>query len=220
MKLKQFRSILVVTIIAASITASLSPAQAFTWDDLWNVVKSRAEGSRQPDPSPQPIGSDNQAPSDSDLSNSGSQQTNDTDKSSPAIQESTGKLESKCIMSHGHPFRWIGEGEKNSMISVGQRPVNVYGSIDLNSTFQPIYGSTCQIESHPSDGKVSYSLAIPDVTNLYKVRLISYVDGQQRATIMIRAGQKRTLSIDIRGASSYAFQVQLVEGSGEIYFHQ
>jgi hypothetical protein len=81
MKMKQFRSILVVTIIAASITASLSPAQAFTWDDLWNVVKSRAEGSRQPDPSPQPIGSDNQAPSDSDLSNSGSQQTNDTDKS-------------------------------------------------------------------------------------------------------------------------------------------
>lgn len=38
MKMNQFRSILTVATVAISIAASISPAQAFTWDDLWRTV--------------------------------------------------------------------------------------------------------------------------------------------------------------------------------------
>lgn len=43
MKMNQFRSILAVAVVAASIIASVSPAQAFTWDDLWGAVKKGVE---------------------------------------------------------------------------------------------------------------------------------------------------------------------------------
>jgi hypothetical protein len=221
MKMKQSRSILAVAVVAASITASISPAQAFTWEELWGAVKTGVQKGFQDaaqSAAEQSNGSSQAAP-ESESSNSGSQQGNYTEQSSPAPQESTGQLEVKCIKSQGNDDYSIGEGNSNSMISVGQRAVKVYASamIYANSS-ESIHGKTCQIESHPSDGKVSFSLAIPDVSDLYKVRVFTYVDGQQRSTIMMRPGQNRTLSFDVKGASSYAFQIQAVEGSGAVYY--
>jgi conjugal transfer/entry exclusion protein len=43
MRTKYFRSILAVSTVAASITINLSPAQAFTWDDLMNTVRTGLE---------------------------------------------------------------------------------------------------------------------------------------------------------------------------------
>jgi hypothetical protein len=43
MKMNQFRSILAVVTVATSIAASISPAKAFTWNDLWRTVRKGAE---------------------------------------------------------------------------------------------------------------------------------------------------------------------------------
>lgn len=47
MKTRKIRSILALAAVVTSITASLSPAQAFTWDDVWNTIKKSAESSPQ-----------------------------------------------------------------------------------------------------------------------------------------------------------------------------
>ena len=220
MKMKQFRSILAVAVVAASITASISPAQAFTLEELWGAVKTGVQKGFQDaaQSSAEQSNGSSQAAPESEPSNSGSQQGNYTEQSSPAPQESTGQLEVKCVKSQGYDSRSIGESDYNSMISVGQRAVKAYELARIYADSQPIYGETCRIESHPSDGKVSISLAIPDVSSLSKVRVFTYVDGQQRSAILMRPGQNRTLSFNVKGASSYAFQVQAVEGYGEFYF--
>jgi hypothetical protein len=48
MKIQQFRSILAVATVVTSITASSLPSQAFSWDDLWGVVKKEVVKELQP----------------------------------------------------------------------------------------------------------------------------------------------------------------------------
>jgi hypothetical protein len=48
MKIKQFRSIFAVATVVTSIAASSLPSQAFTWDDVWGVVKTQVVKEIQP----------------------------------------------------------------------------------------------------------------------------------------------------------------------------
>jgi hypothetical protein len=46
--MKNFRSLLAIAAIATSISASISPAQAVTWDELWDAVKQEILRREQP----------------------------------------------------------------------------------------------------------------------------------------------------------------------------
>jgi hypothetical protein len=200
MKIKRFRSILAVAVVVASITTSLSPAQAFTWEDAWNAIKRGYEN----------------APS----SNSPQQSNNETPQADP--QTNNNNIESssipsfKCVKVDGEGSYAIGQDESESTVSVGRNALKVWGKVYISP--RTPYGETCSVEVHPSDEKIRLAFAIPDNSNLDNMRISIYVDGQQRISKIISRSQVGRYTIDITGANSYAYTLQPLNGDGRVYF--
>jgi 3-oxoacyl-ACP reductase-like protein len=85
---KNFLSILSATIATTLIATSFSPAQAFTWDDLWGVVKQGVVKSLQESPPPQAASAQESPASSSDTSNNSNNtsppQSDESVESAPA----------------------------------------------------------------------------------------------------------------------------------------
>jgi hypothetical protein len=126
-------------------------------------------------------------------------------------------LRQKCVKASGSTLRGIGRDDSDAMVSVGQKAIKVFAHVDIY-TGSP-YGETCAIEVHPSSEKVSLAFAIPDNSSLYEVRVSVYVDGQERTSEIMSRGQDRRYTVDITGASSYAFTLKPLDRiDGHIYF--
>ena len=214
MKTKQFRSILALAVVTASVATSLSPAQAFTWEDVWNTVRYGVEGVPAPKSPQTPDNS-----SDGQFDNSGEIQQPDPQKNK--YTESSQTPANKCVNANTDRFiKGIGQDDTESMVSVGRKPVNVVGKLNFNSfgfESQP-YEVTCSIEVHPADEKFRVSLTIPDNSELYSARVTLYVDGQEQISKIITRGQVGRYTIDITGANSFAYRIQRVNSDGNIYF--
>jgi hypothetical protein len=214
-KTKQFRSILAVTVVAASITTSLAPAQAFTWDDFWQSFKQGLENSPSLN-SPQQSEGSNETPQAAPLQN------NYTEPSSPTTSPRlmTGRPSViNCVKANGSDIRGIGRDDPESMVSVGRRAIKVYGKVVIY-TGEP-YGETCSIQVHPSSEKVALAFAIPDNSSLYNVRVSIYVDGQERISKIMSRGEFRKYIFDVTSASSYAYTLEPLDRiNGDIYFPQ
>jgi hypothetical protein len=215
MKMKQFRSILALAVVAASVTTSISPAQAFTWEELWGAVKtgvqkgfqdaaqSSAEKSNASNNSEAPQetgGINNEAPKTT------SQQNIDSD-SSPVFAF-------KCVLANGSDA-YTTQGANDSIVSVGRNATRTYTRIRIYPN-NP-HGQTCTIEAHPADEKLGFSFAIPDNSNLDRVRVTIFVDGQSRISKVISRGRVGRYTVDITGANSYAYTLESLSGDGTIY---
>jgi hypothetical protein len=209
MKMNQFRAILAVAVVAASITTNLSPAQAFTWDDVWNTVK-QAVSSDSPQQQPSSV---NEAPQPDPAP-----QNNFAESSFPSAQSSTiaSALQLSCVKANGDDATGIGRDDSDAMISVGRNAIKVHGKVYISP--ENPHGGTCEIQGHPSSEKVALGYAIPDNSALENVRVSIYVDGQERISKIISRGQFRRYVFDITGASSYAYVLQPLDSIGEIYF--
>ena len=208
MKMKQFRPILALAVVTASVATSFSPAQAFTWEDVWNTVRYGTEGVPSKS-SPQP--SDNS--SNGEFDSSGEIQPADPQKNK--YTESSQTPSYKCV--NGIFFTIIGQDDAESMVSVGRKPIKVWGKFNLDSFRSQPYEETCSIEVHPTDEKLRVNLAIPDNSELYSARVTFYVDGQERISKIITRGQVGRYTIDLTGANSYAQKIQRINGDGSIY---
>ena len=228
MKIKQFRLILALAVVTASLTTSLSPAQAFTWEDAWNAIKRGYENA----PSQQQ--SNNETPQTGGFSNdtpqpqitpqpqTTPQQNNYSAPSPPPRQPRRAfrSLQTSCVKASGSDITGIGRDDSDSIVSVGQRAVSVSAKtrIYANTPLQ----MTCAITRHPTDEKVRLALAIPDNSGLETVRVSIYVDGQEKFSKIMSRGQVRQKDIDITGASSYAYILQPIGvnlyGDNSIYF--
>ncbi len=230
MEMKQFRSILAVAVVAASVTASISPAQAFTWDELWGAVKtgvqkgfqdaaqSSAEKYNGGGNETLQSGSFNDTPQPQRIP----QQNNNSAPSPPPQQTRTPfrSLQTSCVKASGSDMTGIGRDDSDSIVSVGQRAVPVHAKVGIyvNHPFQ----MTCAITRHPTDEKVTLAFAIPDNSKLENVRMSIYVDGQEKFSKIISRGQVRVKTFDIAGASSFAYILQPLGDSSffgdDIYF--
>jgi hypothetical protein len=214
MKTKQFRSILALAVVAASITTNLSPAQAFTWDELWGAVKTGVEK-----------GFNNAAQSAAEQSNGSSQaapeQNNYSEQSSSAPQQNNDSAQSSptpiinCVTASGRTA-YNTEGRSDSIVSVGRRAMKAHATVYIHPR-EP-HTNTCSIDVHPSDEKFGLAFAIPDNSDLSNVRVTVYVDGQERISKIISRGQVGRYTIDVTGANSYAYTLQPLNDSGDIYF--
>ena len=209
MKTKQFRSILALAVVTAAVATSLSPAQAFTWEDVWNTVRYGTEGVPSKS-SPQP--SDNS--SNGEFDSSGEIQPADPQKNK--YTESSQTPTYKCVYGNSL-LTLIGQDDAESMISVGLRPVKVWGKFTMDSFRSQPYEQTCSIEGHPTDEKFRVNLAIPENSELYSARVTLYVDGQERISKIVTRGQVGRYAIDLTGANSFAYKIQRVNGNGDIY---
>jgi hypothetical protein len=216
MKMKQFRSILAVAVVAASITASISPAQAFTWEELWGAVKTGVQKGFQDaaqssaekyndsnnSDAPQAGGSNNETPETTITS----QQNNDSESSPAPVFN--------CTLANGNGF-YKTQGADDSIVSVGRSAMKTYERVEIYPN-NP-HGSTCAIEAHPADEKIGFAFAIPDNSNLDRVRVTIYVDGQPRINKIISRGRVGKYTVDSKGANSYAFTLETLSGNGTIY---
>jgi hypothetical protein len=200
MKTKQFRSILAVAVMAASITTSLTPAQAFTWDDFWQSFKQGLESS----PS---LNSPQQAEGSNQIPQAAPQKNNYAESSSNPIIN--------CVKANGRDSYNLGQDDPGSIVSVGRSAMKAYSSISIYPGSP--HGTTCSIDVHPSDEKVAYAFAIPDNSGINNMRFTIYVDGQQKISKIISRGQVGRYMIDTTGANSYAFTLEALNGSGDIY---
>ena len=225
MKTKKFRSILALAVVTASVATSLSPAQAFTLDDLVNAVKRGYEStpssnsSQQPsnNESPQAGGFNNDTPQPQTTppqnNNSGSssptpRQNNYSAPSSPNPQptEVSYTLLARCVKVNGSDTTRIGQYDSDSMISVGKRAARAFAKIQV-SDYSPAQ-RTCAIMRHPTSEKLISAFAIPDNSTLANVRVSISVDGQERINKIIGRGQARKYTVDLTGANSYAITLQ------------
>ena len=226
MKIKQFRSILALAVVTASVTASLSPAQAFTWDDAWNAVKRGYENTPSSN-SPQQQ-SNNETPQTSGFNNdtpqpqTTRQQNNDSAPSAPtpSPRRVFRSLRTSCVLMAGNNVSAIGQDNSYPIVSVGQRFIQVTSRLWI--TNQNPHQTTCAITVHPTSEKVALGFAIPDGSTLGDVKVSIYVDGQVRIGTIMNRGQVRRYIFDVTGASSYAYTLEpLSNGSnnvGDIYF--
>jgi hypothetical protein len=233
MKIKQFRAILAVATVVTSIAASSLPAQAFTWDDLWNAVKKSGESSNQSNQSPESNGSNNQAQQSGGFNNDTQQQptaptnpvppqnnpyqSTPSQTNSPAQQPNIQRLAINCISANGTDFESIDRDSPESNISVGRRPLRVSRKFNLYAWGNGSLERTCRILRHPSSEKVRVAYAIPDNSSLIRARVSIYVNGQEKTSGILVVGQARAFTADIAGASSYAVVVKPLDGSGYIY---
>jgi hypothetical protein len=236
MKMNQFRSILAVATVATSITASSLPSQAFTLDELWQFLNRGSENA-QPSPGspPQSNGASNETPESggfsneapqqaTPVSNPASQQNNSNSYTSappqtisPAQQSSTQKLVTNCINANGSYFETINRDSPDSNISVGRRPFRVSNKVSVSTWLNTSFERTCSILKHPSNGKIGMGFGIPDNSTLGSARVSIYVDGQEKVSGVVVAGQPRILSTDIAGASSFAIVIKALNGEGYLY---
>lgn len=200
MKMNQLRSILAVAVVAASVTASVSPAQAFTWDDLWNAVKRGYENAPSSNPSQE---------------SSGSNEATQVDPQKNNYAESSPTPIINCVKANGRDSYNLGQDDTNSIVSVGRSAMKAYSSISIYPGSP--HGTTCSIDVHPSDEKVAYAFAIPDNSGINNMRFTIYVDGQQKISKIISRGQVGRYMIDTTGANSYAFTLEALNGSGDVY---
>ena len=212
MRTKQFRSILALAVVTASVATSLSPAQAFTWEDVLNTIRYGTEGApatRSPQPSDS--SSDTQQPDPQQNGDSNSfgdaQQVNspknsDTDSSPTSV--------SQCVKTSGADGEFFSQDSSESMVSVAQKAVKVSGKLYLGSYN---FGTTCSIGAHPPDEKLRFGFAIPDNSGLSGARLTVYIDGQRRISKIISRGQVGKYTIDITGANSYAYSLDRIGDS-------
>lgn len=220
MKTKQFRSILAVAVVAASIATSIAPAQAFTWDDFWQSFKQGLENS----PSlnlPQKTEGSNESPQAAPLQNNYTEPSSPTTSPQRRPQLVTERLlEANCVKANnGSDITGIGQDDSESMVSVGRRAIKVWGKVDIYPDTP--HEQTCSILVHPSSEKVPLVLAIPDNSNLTNVRVSVYVDGQERINKIMSRGQSRVYIINVTGANSYAYTLKPLEYSkygNYIYF--
>ena len=217
MKIKQFRSILALAVVVASVTSSISPAQAFTWDELWNAVKRGYENAPSSNSSQQPGGSD-ESPQAAPEQNNYSEPSSPTPPQRRRVIRRAGRpVQVNCVKANGPDIRAIGRDDSESTVSVGRNAIKVYGKVDIY-TGSP-YGETCSIQVHPSSEKVALAFAIPDNSSLYNVRVSVYVDGQERISKIMSRGQARKYTIDVTGANSYAYTLEPLDRiNGDIYF--
>ena len=233
MKTKQFRSILALAVVAASVATSLSPAQAFTLDDLVNAVKRGYEStpssnsSQQPsnNESPQAGGFNNDTPQPQTTppqnNNSGSssptpRQNNYSAPSSPTPQptEVSRSARLRCVRVNGSDATRIGRDDSDSMISVGQRAMRAGAKIEVSDN-NPAQ-RTCAIMRHPTSEKITQAFAIPDNSSITSARVSISVDGQERISRIISRGQAHKYTIDINGANSYAITLRVI-GTDSFY---
>jgi hypothetical protein len=214
MKMKQFRSILALAVVAASVTTSILPAQAFTWEELWGAVKTgvqkgfqdaaqssaeKSNASNNGETTQETGGINNEAPKTTS-------QNNDSDSSPvPAF---------KCVLANGSDA-YNTQGANDSIVSVGRSATRTYTRIGIYPN-NP-HGQTCTIEAHPADEKLGFAFAIPDNSNLDRVRATIFVDGQPRISKVISRGRVGRYTVDITGANSYAYTLESLSGDGTIY---
>jgi hypothetical protein len=222
MRIKQFRSILAIATVAISIAASVVPAQAFTWDDLWQSVKRGYENSPSSN-SPQQSSGSNEAPQSGRFNNDtpqqatpaynpASQQNNFNPYTTAAPQQSIRQsLKENCISANGNYAEIIDRDSPESNISVGRK------LIPVRYKYSGSFETTCSILRHPSSGKVSLGYAIPDNSNLIRARVSIYVNGQEKTSGILAVGQAKAFTANIAGAGSYAVVVKPLDGYGYIY---
>ena len=231
--MKQFRSILALAVIAASATASISPAQAIPLDEvldsagksfvrgMFGISGERQESSQsggfnndKPQTQATPA---NPVPQQNNYSNpnqSASQQP-----SSPGQQQNSQRPAIKCISANGNNADNIDRDSPESTISVGRRLIRVSSRANIEVGY---YGGrsfekTCRILRHPSSEKINIGVAIADNSSLASARVSIYVAGQEKISGVLYAGQARVITIDVSGAESFAVVLKPLEGGGYIY---
>jgi hypothetical protein len=220
--MKNFRSLLAIAAIATSVSASITPAQALTWDEVWGAVKQGIQSREQQ----QQQSSSNNSEAPQQQQQQQPQQQGQTASQSNAEQSSAAPqairrmprqmLASNCVKVSGSDTEFIDRDNQGSMISVGRRAVNVNSKVGL---WGSSYEMTCAIQRHPSSGKARFAYVIADDSNLESMRVSIIVDGQERSTGIIHRGQGRGFVVDISRARSYAVVLKAINyGGGYVHF--
>ena len=106
--------------------------------------------------------------------------------------------------------------EYNQLITVGKRTEQPSSRFEITGT-QP-KSFTCKIIKNPGELKLAYGL--PDNSNLIRVSVKIYVDGELKKTLDFGRGEAMRESIDIMGASGYTIDYKVIlpkNESGYIY---
>lgn len=117
----------------------------------------------------------------------------------------------RCQLMYGN------QAEKfDNLITIGKRTEEPRSRFGIaSSTPRSI---TCKIIKNPGELKLAYGL--PDNSNLIRVSVKIYVDGELRKTLDFGRGEAISESIDIMGASGYTIDYKVIlpkNESGYIY---
>ncbi len=228
--MNKFRSILAIATVATSITASVLPAQAVTWEELWGAVKQgyeRSSQSSQPQPS---SGANNEAPTQSAPTQSAPaqsapapQQSNYSQQSSTAPQTDSPppqivqRLKTNCVKVNGHDPERIERNSAESMISVGRRALPGFLKVRVSDSYP--YETTCRIVTHSASDRVRIAYALADNSELEQVSISIYVSGQEKVRRIMSRGQISDIAFNTSGANSYAVVIKSLDGRNG-YIHR
>jgi DNA mismatch repair ATPase MutL len=240
--MKKLRSILAIAVIATSVSVSISPAQALTWEEIWgafkqgiqNQAQQQQQSSSNNSEAPQQQQSQQQqsSPNSSEAPQQQSQQQQPQPQEQSAPQRNYAEqssseqrrspmprrmLRASCVKVSGYDPQWIDRDSQDSTISVGMRAIRSTSKL-LIGWGGEYYQQTCGIQVRPSSGKVRVAYAIPDNSTLESVRVSIYVDGQEKVSRLLHRGQAQLFVADITGARSYAVSLKVTNGNGDIHY--
>ncbi len=94
----------------------------------------------------------------------------------------------------------------DNLITIGKRTEEPIGRSYISSSSPKSF--TCKIINNPGEIKLAYGL--PDNSNLIRVSVKIYVDGELRKTLDFGRGEAIRESIDITGASGYTIDSKVI----------
>jgi hypothetical protein len=225
--MKRFLLILAMATMATPIILISTPVQAFTWDDLWRAVKRGYDNAPSLNSSQQSFGSDNnespqsggfnndaQQPQSSPINAAPQQNSSNSNQSIQPNRPNSQGLRFKCINANGNNPEKIDRDSSDSNISVGRKLLRVVAKSYIGRDSSE---RTCRILQHPSSGKMRAAFAIADNSNLTRARVTIFVDGQEKMSRVLLAGQARQYTFDISGANSFAIVIKSLDGGDYVY---
>jgi hypothetical protein len=225
MKIRQFRSILALAAVTASFTISLAPSQAFTLDDLLNVVKQGIQSTPSSGFSQQQSSSETQQaggfnndapqPQIPQPQTTQPQETSPPQNRYPSPSSSSPRsiaLQSRCTTVSGPDwFSGVGRDDPDAMISVGQRALRATSLLKTEIySYSPHIQQTCAITRHPTSETIGLIVVIPDDSTINSVRISLFVDGEEKISRTVARGQAKVYPINIAGANSYAYTMKVI----------
>lgn len=103
----------------------------------------------------------------------------------------------------------------NDLITIGKRTEEPTSRFYISSSNPR--SITCKIINNPGEIKLAYGL--PDNSNLIRVSVKIYVDGELRNTLDFGRGEAIRESIDITGASGYTIDYKVISANGADYIY-
>jgi hypothetical protein len=105
----------------------------------------------------------------------------------------------------------------SEQISIRQRPYTTHAKIYFPLFGQRVYKITCSIDKGNSSIR-KFTLAIPDTSDLSKLRVTVIENGILIGSRIIGRGQSLSLNIHPKNTKDYTVIYEAIEGDGSLYF--